>query len=165
MRGHKNRSIISSKKCSFDEEVQKNKELFNQLLRLKAEFENFRKRTEKNKENYIKFAEEGLIQQLLPVMDNLERAIHSAHNHKDFDSFKQGVIMIQKQLKEILVKSGVADIKAVGEKFDPQKHEIVSEEEDDGHPEETIVEELQKGYTLAGKVIRPAMVKVSKSKK
>lgn len=165
MSEYKNRSIVSSKKCSFDEEVQKNKKLFDQLLRLKAEFENFRKRTERDREGYIKFAEESLIQQLLPVMDNLERAIHSAHNHKDFGSLKQGVIMIQKQLKEILTKAGIANIETGGKKFNPQMHEIVSEEEDNNRPEAIILEELQKGYTLAGKVIRPAMVKVSKKKK
>ena len=165
MSGHKNRSIIYSKKYSFDEEVKKNKILYDQLLRLKAEFENFRKRTERNKEDLIKFAEGNLIQELLPVIDNLERAIDSAHNHKDFDLFKQGIIMIQKQLREILTKAGLADIKSAGEKFDPHWHEIVSEEEIDGRPEGTIITELRKGYTLDGRVIRPAMVKASKKKK
>ena len=165
MSGYKNRSIVYSKKCSFDEEGKKNKMLYDQLLRLKAEFENFRKRIERDKENLIKFAEGDLVQELLPVIDNMERAIESDHNHKDFDSFKQGVIMIQKQLREILTKAGLADIKTAGEKFNPFRHEIVSEEDIDNHPEGTIIEELQKGYTLSGRVIRPAMVKVSKKKK
>jgi len=161
---YKDRSIIYSKKTQFDEETEKNKALYDQLLRLKAEFENFRKRTERDKENLIKFAEESLIQELLPVMDNIERAIDSAHNHRDFDSLKQGVIMIQKQLKEILSKTGLVEMKTDGEKFDPRLHEIVSQEEADKHPEGTIIEELQKGYLLADRVIRPAMVKVSKKK-
>ncbi len=161
---YKNRSIISVQKCSCEDENKKNKILFDQLLRLKAEFENYRKRTEKEKENYIKFAEEALIQKLLPLMDNIDRAVASANSHKDFESLKQGVILIQKQFKEILIKAGVMDIKSLGEKFDPHLHEIISEHEADEHPEETIVEELQKGYTLGGKVIRPAMVKISKKK-
>lgn len=164
MTEYKNRSIIYLKKNIFDEEVKNNKILFDQLLRLRAEFENYRKRTERDRENLVKFAEESLIKELLPFMDNIERAVSSAHNHKDFESLKQGLIMIQKQLKDILTKEGVVDIKTQGEKFNPLVHEVVTEEETDEHPEGTIIEELQKGYTLAGKVIRPGMVKVSKKK-
>ena len=161
----KDRSIINVKKSCCQAIAKEKEELFDQLLRLKAEFENFRKRSDKEKENFVKFGSEALIKEMLPVLDNLERAVASAHNHKDFESFKQGIIMIEKQLVEILKKEGLSKIAAVGKKFDPQQHEILAEEEHEKHPEGIILEELQKGYTLGGKVIRPAMVHVSKGKK
>lgn len=129
------------------------------LLRLQADFDNFRRRTQREKEEMARFAAEGLIVKLLPVLDNLERAL--AAGETDSTRLLEGVSLIHRQFMEILAAEGVEPIQAVGCPFDPSCHEAVMQVQDDRYPENTVVEELQKGYTLKGKVIRPAMVKVS----
>jgi len=135
-------------------------EYFNYLQRLKAEFDNFRKRTVKEKEEISKYASERIISSLLPVLDNFERALESAKKNKDFDSFSQGVEMIFRQFMKILEEEGLRPIEAVGKPFDPNLHEAMFREESD-QEENIILEELQKGYYLKDKVIRPSRVKVS----
>jgi len=135
-------------------------EYFNYLQRLKAEFDNFRKRTGKEKEEISKYASERIISSLLPVLDNFERALESAKKNKDFDSFSQGVEMIFRQFMKILEEEGLRPIEAVGKPFDPNLHEAMFREESD-QEENIILEELQKGYYLKDKVIRPSRVKVS----
>ncbi|AET70402.1 molecular chaperone GrpE (heat shock protein) [Desulfosporosinus orientis DSM 765] len=131
------------------------------LMRLQAEFDNYRKRTQKEKTEIIKYASERLIAELLPVLDNFERAASSARTNPDFNAFSQGVDMIFRQMQTVLDKEGLKAIEATGQPFDPNLHDAVLRVESDEHPENTVVEELQKGYYLKEKVLRPSMVKVS----
>ncbi|TGE32535.1 nucleotide exchange factor GrpE [Desulfosporosinus sp. Sb-LF] len=139
----------------------KAEEHFDRLQRLQAEFDNYRKRTQKEKTELIKYASERLVGELLPVLDNFERAASAAQINPDFTSFSQGVDMILRQMQNTLGKEGLKAMEAVGQPFDPNLHEAVLRVESEEHPENTVVEELQKGYYLKEKVLRPSMVKVS----
>jgi len=145
---------------SLQEEVQKQYELY---LRSQAEIENIKKRTAKEKQEWVKYANETLIKDVLPVMDNLEKAISHSQNEASLEALREGVELTLKGLKDTLKKSGLEEIKAVGEKFDPSFHEAVSEAEDENLKPGTVVHELQKGYILNNRLIRPSMVVVSKS--
>jgi len=135
------------------------------MLRLAAEMDNYKKRTMKERESLVKYATQGIIEDLLPVLDNFQRAIESASDLVDQDSFLEGVKMIYKQMHDVLEKKGVKRIDAVGETFDPNIHEAVMQIASEEHPENVVVEEFQKGYMLHDRVIRPAMVAVSKGAK
>ncbi|OLN30484.1 nucleotide exchange factor GrpE [Desulfosporosinus metallidurans] len=139
----------------------KAEEHYDHLLRLQAEFDNYRKRTLKEKTEIIKYASERLVGELLPVLDNFERAASAAQINPDFTSFSQGVEMILRQLQTALSKEGLKAMDAVGQPFDPNLHDAVLRVDSEEHPENTVVEELQKGYFLKEKVLRPSMVKVS----
>lgn len=130
-------------------------------VRMQAEFQNFRKRVEKEKSDIYKFANEKLVIELLGVMDNVERAIGSMDTSESNKNVVDGVQMIQKTLEDFLKKHQVEVIEAVGTPFDPQKHHAVMTEASEDHPSETVLEEFQRGYELNGKVVRPSMVKVS----
>lgn len=130
-------------------------------VRIQAEFQNFRKRVEKEKADIYKFANEKIVIELLSVMDNVERAVGSMDTAESNKNVVDGVQMIQKTLVDLLKKHQVEVIEAVGTPFDPQKHHAVMTEACDDHPSETVIEEFQRGYELNGKVVRPSMVKVS----
>jgi molecular chaperone GrpE len=136
-------------------------EYFERLARLQADFDNFRRRTRQEKEEFYKYASERLISALLPVLDNFERALVAESG--SIDSLKSGVQMIFRQLQEALAAEGLTPVPSVGGQFDPQKHEAALRDESGDHPDNTILEELRRGYYLKDKVIRPAMVKVAKS--
>ena len=136
------------------------KEYYNRLARAQADFENLRRRTDKEREQLLKYAAEELIIDILPVIDNFQRALES--KNKSSEEFVSGVEMIYKQLLDVLKKAGVEEIKSLGEDFDPNKHEAIMQVESEEYPENKIVEVLRKGYILKDKIIRPAMVKVSK---
>lgn len=126
-------------------------------LRLMADFQNYKKRVEKEKKDLYSYANEKLVTELLAVLDNFERAL----SHEDTgDGFKEGMEMIFKQLVDVLEKSGLAEIAALGEDFDPNFHNAVMTEETEEYESGKVSGVLQKGYTLNGKVIRPSMVKV-----
>lgn len=127
-------------------------------LRLQADFENFRRRTAKEKEELSAVVTQGILKDMLPLLDNFERAM--AAEAKDIDSFKQGVEMIFKQFGEVLVKNGLEHIEVEGAKFDPNFHQAVMRVENPELEDETIAQELQKGYMVKGRVIRPSMVQV-----
>ncbi len=131
------------------------------LQRLQADFDNYRKRTQKEKEDISKYAAERLVGAILPVLDNFERAIGSVQTSPDLAGYSQGVEMIFRQMHNVLVKEGLAAIEAVGQPFDPNIHEAILTVESEEHPENTVVEEVQKGYYLKDRVLRPSMVKVS----
>ncbi|MCL6610137.1 MAG: nucleotide exchange factor GrpE [Peptococcaceae bacterium] len=131
---------------------------FNRLVRLQADFENYRKRVAREREDLLKYANEQLIMALLPVIDNFERAL--AVKNDDCEKLLAGVEMISRQLQDVLAREGIEAIPAVGEQFNPEYHEAVMKEETGELPENTVTEELRRGYTYRGKVIRPAMVKV-----
>lgn len=127
-------------------------------LRLMADFQNFKRRTEKEKNDIYAFANEKIISELLNVIDNFERAL--AAGNAD-DSFYKGMEMILKQLQGVLDKAGASEIKALGEDFDPNFHSAVMTEDSTEYESGKVTEVLQKGYILNNKVIRPAMVKVA----
>jgi len=139
----------------------KAEEHYDHLLRLQADFDNYRKRSQKEKAEIIKYASERIVEDLLPVLDNFERAASAAKVNPDIAAFSQGVDMIFRQLQTALSKEGLKAMEAVGQPFDPNLHEAVLRVASDEHPENTVVEELQKGYYLKEKVLRPCMVKVS----
>jgi molecular chaperone GrpE len=132
-------------------------------LRQAAEFDNFRKRTQRERVEIINRATSNLINDLLPVLDNFKLAMQQTDKDAE-DSFYKGVTMIQKQLMDALKKHGLEEIQAEGQTFNPEVHEALMSEATDEHPEDTVIQVLQDGYTLNGRVIRPARVKVAKEK-
>ncbi|WP_425057577.1 Protein GrpE [Sporomusa carbonis] len=133
-------------------------EMTDRYKRLQADFDNFRRRTRQEKEELSAVVAERIISELLPVVDNFERALGSAAT--DVNNLSTGVQMIFRQLNSVLSKLGVEPINAVGTNFDPAQHEAVMRVEDVSQPDGMIIEELQKGYRINGRVIRPSMVKV-----
>jgi molecular chaperone GrpE len=138
------------------------KELTDKYLRSLADLDNQRKRMVKEKEETQKYANERLILEILPVMDNFERAIEAGENSDSAKKLLDGVRLIFRQLSEVLEKEGVKSFDSLGEKFDPYKHEAFLAIESKEHEPSTILEEVEKGYLLKDKVIRPAKVTVSK---
>jgi molecular chaperone GrpE len=130
------------------------------VMYLRADLDNYKKRVAREREEYIKYANESFILEILNVYENLERALETAR--KTDDAMAKGLEMIYSDLKAVLEKHGLQPIKAVGEKFDPYLHEAVLQSVDNDHEEDTVIEEFQRGYTLNMKVIRYAKVKVSK---
>ena len=132
-----------------------------QLMRVAADFENYKRRQEREKEEMAKYAGQQVVANLLPVIDNFERALQ-AENAQDPASFVEGIRMIQKQLVDVLTKANVAVVEAKGQPFNPEFHEAIASEVNDEVEDETVLEEFQKGYIMHGRLIRPAIVKVSK---
>jgi molecular chaperone GrpE len=132
----------------------------NLAMYLRADLENYKKRVAREREDYVKCANESLILELLDVYENLERAVETAR--KSNDAMAKGLEMVYANMKAVLEKHGLKPIKAVGEKFDPYLHEAMLQEVDDDREEDTVLEEIQRGYTLNMKVIRYSKVKVSK---
>ena len=143
-------------------ELEKEKEdLFNRHLRLQAEYDNFRKRTQKEKAADLTYKSQALVTELLPVLDDFERALLTASEDEAELNFVDGMKIIYRQLTAVLEKEGVEIIATVGEEFDPNIHQAVATVSDDQYETNVVVEELQKGYLLKDRVIRPAMVKVN----
>ena len=155
--------LKESEYLKLKEDASKAAEFAGKILRLQADFENTRKRIEREKQDFVKFANEGIILELLNILDDLERTVSLAETHKDNpEVFLKGVEMILAHLYEMLKEYGVKPIEAEGKIFDPHCHEALMQVENKDLPEHTIVEELQKGYKLNDRVIRTAKVKVSK---
>jgi molecular chaperone GrpE len=146
---------------AFREQREKTDRNYDLYLRSMADVENIKKRAAKEKEEWVKYANESLIKSILPVIDNLEKAIVHSRDRNGQDSLREGVELTLKGLKESLGKSGVQEIAAQGAPFDPRYHEAVYEAEDDRTTAGTVVQELQRGYTFNGRLLRPAMVVVS----
>ncbi|MEG0391406.1 MAG: nucleotide exchange factor GrpE [Anaerovoracaceae bacterium] len=140
-----------------DTPKEEDEDLNTKYLRLMADFQNYKRRSEKERGDIHAYANEKIVNQLLEVMDNFERAL----NHDSDDNFKEGMVMIFNQLKEVLKKSGVEEIEAENAEFDPNFHNAVMMEDTDAVESGKVSQVLQKGYTLNGKVIRPSMVKVA----
>jgi molecular chaperone GrpE len=132
------------------------------LLRLQAEFENYKKRVAREKAEFLKFANESLILEFLPILDNLERALAAARAEVGTTPLVEGIEMIARLFAAALEKSGVKPIGALGQPFDPSLHQAVAQVDVDHGSENLVVEEVRKGYLLEGRAIRPAMVKVSR---
>ncbi|WP_419662552.1 GrpE: HSP70 cofactor [Desulfosarcina variabilis str. Montpellier] len=140
------------------------RENHDRMLRMAAEFENYKKRTNREMEDLKKYATENLIRQLLTIVDNLERAIESASaDNQNGQSVVDGVSLTLAEVMKILEKHHVAPIEALGEPFDPTFHQAMCQEESQDHPPNTVVQEYQKGYMIHDRLLRPAMVVVSKA--
>ncbi|KGX93570.1 heat shock protein GrpE [Pontibacillus halophilus JSM 076056 = DSM 19796] len=140
---------------------QEKEELQNRLARLQADYDNFRRRTQKEREADRKYKSQDLVNELLPALDNFERALQVDVQDESTKSFKDGIQMVYRQLSDALEKEGVEVIPAEGETFDPQIHQAVMQVEDENYASNVVVAELQKGYRLKDRVIRPSMVKVN----
>ncbi|MCD8501261.1 MAG: nucleotide exchange factor GrpE [Bacillaceae bacterium] len=136
-------------------------ELNNRLLRVQADYDNFRRRSREEKEAASKYRAQSLIEDLLPVLDNFDRALNVNVESEETKSLLQGVEMVYRQLNDALKNEGLTLIESVGQSFDPYYHQAVMQVESDEHESNQVVEELQKGYQLKDRVIRPAMVKVN----
>lgn len=137
---------------------QENDQLRDRVLRTLADFENFRKRADREKADFFKYALGGVLKDILPVLDNFDRALEHA---EEGDEFHKGVLLIYKQLYDVLQKHGLKPIDESGVHFDPNIHEAVVREEDDSVPSHTVVAVLQKGYFVHDRLLRPALVKVA----
>lgn len=135
--------------------------LNNQYLRLAADFDNYRKRQAQERAALLKYGAEECMKKVLEVVDNFDRALNMVEKIDNIDKMKETFLILNKQLMESLTKLGLEQIKCVGEKFDPNLHEAVMQTPTEEYPEETIISELQKGYKLGDKVLRPAMVSVA----
>ena len=135
-----------------------NRDLKDRYMRTLADFENYRKRTDREKNDFYKYALTGVLKELLPILDNFDRALDHA---EDGDDFHKGVLLVYKQLIGVLQKHGVKPIDQSGVRFDPNIHEAVVREEDPSVPSQTVLAILQKGYFLHDRLLRPAMVKVA----
>jgi molecular chaperone GrpE len=136
------------------------KDAYDRFLRVSAEFDNYKKRAAREAAEFKKFANETLVKEILPILDNLERAIELSDTQ---NGLVEGVEMTLKEMLKVFEKFNVTPIDAVGEPFDPCFHQAVIQEESDSHPENTVIKELQKGYLMHERLIRPAMVVVSSS--
>ncbi|QIJ72414.1 nucleotide exchange factor GrpE [Thermosulfuriphilus ammonigenes] len=142
------------------------KRYYDQMLRLAAELENFKKQVRREKEEYAKYALEGFVRELLPFVDNLERALEHAQRQADVESLIQGIELTLKGFLKTLEKFGLTQFEAVvGETFNPEIHEALMVEETHEHEEGAVVKGLQKGYRLHERVLRPALVVVAKKPK
>ena len=157
-------ALTSTQIAELQSQAAKAAEHWERLLRNTADFENFKKRAARERQDAVKFANEGLMQKLIPVMDNFEAAL-SAVQTSDGDSAKSlltGISMIHQQLKSVLVEAGLEEIESHGNPFDPNIHEAVSQAESAEHPEGHVMQQLRKGYRLRERLLRPAMVIVAK---
>ncbi len=151
---------LSKLEKSLEEERKRNEELLTSLRYLQADFENYRKRVDREIRELEEFSTLGLVRKLVPVLDDLELAVVSATRAED-KGLLEGVKMVQKNLGSALESEGLREIKAVGEPFNPSTHEAVDKVQGADNPEDVVVEEMRKGYTFKGKVLRPSAVKVA----
>ncbi|QHS22815.1 nucleotide exchange factor GrpE [Virgibacillus sp. MSP4-1] len=144
------------------EAVKKEKdEMQNKLLRVQADFDNFKRRAKKDRENDLKYKSQDVVTELLPILDNFERALQVDVDGESTESFVDGMNMIYRQLVSAMEKAGVEEIEAEGKVFDPNIHQAVMQDSNNEKESNTVTEVLQKGYMLKDRVIRPAMVKVN----
>ncbi|NIS62634.1 MAG: nucleotide exchange factor GrpE [Proteobacteria bacterium] len=159
-RKSKREKEIEMLKAQVEEKAKLAGEHFDRLLRAQAELENYKKRVEREKSSLVKYGNEELIKAILPVIDNLKRAIDHPPGENS-GGLKEGIKITLNQLLQVLEKFGVTPVPSVGEPFDPSKHEAMMRVESTDHEPNTVVTELQKGYFLNDRLIRPAMVSVA----
>jgi len=153
--------LLKERLVKSEEQV---KELEDRLLRLAAEFDNYRKRTNKEFSYLVKNSNEKLILQLLDTLDNFQRALDSAKTSSDYENFHKGVELIYTHMKDVLNKEGLKEIDAIGKPFDPNFHEAVTQAVSDKYDEGMVMEEISKGYLLNDRLLRASKVVVSKGK-
>lgn len=163
--GEEQQSVDNGLKQALAAKTEEAQALHDKHLRLAAEFENYKRLAQKDQRDYARFANESLLKELLPIVDNLERAIKAAKEAPKegakTDSLIEGVELTLKQFMDLLAKAGVRQIASVGEPFDPARHQAVARVESPGAPDNTVVEEFQKGYLLHERMLRAAMVTVA----
>jgi molecular chaperone GrpE len=137
-------------------------QLKDRLLRTAAEFDNYRKRTDRDRQSLSEVITAGVVEDLLPVIDDLERALAADAGPEGAEAYRRGVELVRRQIDDLLRKRGVRPIEAVGADFDPNFHQAVSYEPAEGHREGEVVEEFRRGYMIGDRLLRPAMVKVAK---
>jgi len=143
-----------------EEAEKKAAEYYDKYVRAVAELDNYRKRAVREKADAIKYGNEALLKDILPLMDNMDRALEHACNSDDFEAFKKGLRMLRDQLLCCLQKHGVEQIDTAGKDFDPNVHEAVLQVESDKHETSQVVGEFERGYLLSGRLLRPAKVSV-----
>jgi len=153
---------IEELKKKLEEKEKEAKENYDRLLRTAADFENYKKRAAREKEDWAKFANEDLIRAILPFIDNLERAVNHAEKIVDTGVLVEGVQLTLQQLLQALNKFGLSSFESIGKPFDPAMHEAMLVVETDKHEPNQVIEEFQKGYLLNDRLLRPATVSVSK---
>ncbi len=151
-----------AKEDRTDETPSEKGEFYDRLVRVTADFENFRKRVQRERVEYVKYAHEDLVKALLPILDNFERALSHTENAAEVESIREGITMIFNQIQSTLNQFGVKSETALGQPFNPLVHEAVSQVPSEEHPPSTVIEEHQKAYHLHDRLLRPAMVTVSK---
>jgi len=139
-------------------------ENYNKYVRALADLENYKKRAMKEKSDLIKYGNENLLRDFLPILDSLDRALDTASNSNNFDSFREGLTLVRNQFLYCLEKYGVEPIAACGQDFDPNVHEAMMEVASDSHEESKVVDEYERGYLLQGRLLRPSKVSVCKRK-
>ena len=154
---------IEELKKRLEEKEKEAKENFDRFLRMAADLENYKKRTAREKEDWMKFANEDLIKSILPFIDNLERAVNNAEKVVGTEVLTEGIKLTLQQILQTLNRFGLAPFDSVGMPFDPARHEAMLVVETDQHEPDQVVEEFQKGYLLNERLLRPATVSVSKS--
>ena len=155
----------AEEQVSDNSELEKLKDDFdklnNQYLRLAADFDNYRKRQEQEREALLKFGTENALKKLIEVIDNFERGAKALESVEDCQKVKDSFNLVHKQTADVLAKLGLEEIKAEGEEFDPNFHEAVMQTPTSEHPENTVISVMQKGYKVGDKVLRPALVHVA----
>lgn len=157
----KNESLGANDNKELEELKTKYEALNNQYIRLAADFDNFRKRQEQERENLLKYGAESTVKKLIEVMDNFDRGMKAIETVEDCEKVKECYNLAYKNFNDVMTKMGVNVINAVDEEFDPNLHEAVMRTPTDEKPENTVIEELQKGYMLGDKVLRPTLVRVA----
>ncbi|WP_404453064.1 nucleotide exchange factor GrpE [Virgibacillus necropolis] len=154
-------SEMETLKAEVEQLKQEKDESYQKMLRIQAEFDNYKKRTLRERETANKYKSQDLVNELLPALDNFERALQVEVSEAQ-EGFVEGISMVYRMLKDALKSQNVEEIETVGKEFDPNLHHAVMQTEDDETESNIVVEEMQKGYILNDRVIRPAMVKVNK---
>jgi len=145
----------------LEEKSKKADEYYGHYLRARADLDNARKRMQRDKEEFVKYANERLLSEVIPILENFERAFTAAEKVPATHNFAIGVEMILKQLREVLARYGVEELHPEGEPFDPARHEAAESVETTEHPDHTVLDVLQRGYVLNGRVVQPAVVRVA----
>lgn len=149
--------------ADLDQAVSEAKAHQEQYLRTLADMENLRKRTQREKEELAKFANENILREVLPVIDNLERAVEHAEQAESSEGLLEGVQMTLTQFSQVLTRFGVTPVDSVGQTFDPALHQAMGQLETDEYPANTVAQQMQKGYQLNERLLRPAMVMIAKA--
>ncbi|HZP81577.1 MAG TPA: nucleotide exchange factor GrpE [Chthonomonadaceae bacterium] len=155
------RDYITALQSELEEMRTRAEEAEKRILYVQAEFQNYRRRKEEEQAGLQKYNNSELIKALLPIIDNFERALAAAEQTRNFDALVGGVSGTLKQLRAFLEKAGVKPIESVGKEFDPNFHEAIGHTDSDEYPANTVAEEVQKGYVMHDRVLRPSLVKVS----
>ena len=159
------RDQLNEIQAELETAKQEAKETYDRFLRVSAEFENYKKRSAREMDDFRKYANQSLIKEMLAVVDNLERALNSSNGNSSIDKcMADGVNLTLKEILKVFEKFNVKPIESIGQPFDPTFHQAMMQEETDDYPENTVITELQKGYMIHDRLLRPSMVVVAATK-